>query len=120
MFNNYQYILDDDNVPIPCHDSTVWGEFFANTNRRTVERTQIDSDIVVSTVFLGLDHSFVPNSPPVLFETLVFGGEHDGAMRRYYTWELAEQGHWQLIKELFPGIEKKIPNVWESYFTHKE
>lgn len=36
-------------------------------------------DIYVSTVFLGLDHSFgsFGECKPVLFETMIFGGEHD-------------------------------------------
>lgn len=40
------------------------------------------TDIRVSTVFLGIDHSFAgwgsPDHVPTLFETMVFGGEEDG------------------------------------------
>jgi hypothetical protein len=48
--------------------------------------------VKISTVFLGLDHSF-GGSVPILFETMVFGGEHDGYQERYATWEEAEAGH---------------------------
>jgi hypothetical protein len=47
---------------------------------------------MVSTVFLGIDHNF-GNGPPLLFETMVFGGEYDGYCKRYSTWEEAEGGH---------------------------
>ena len=53
----------------------------------------------VSTVFLGLDHSF-GDTTPILFETLVFGGLKDGYMLRYATWEEAENGHKDVVKEV--------------------
>lgn len=46
----------------------------------------------VSTVFLGLDHSW-GSGPPILFETMIFGGWFDGWQRRYATWDQAETGH---------------------------
>lgn len=49
--------------------------------------------VQTSTVFLGLDHSFVPNGKPVLFETMIFGGKYDQATCRYYTYDEAERGH---------------------------
>lgn len=50
-------------------------------------------EVVVSTVFLPFDHSFDGSSEPVLFETLVFGGIHDGFMQRYCTYDEAVEGH---------------------------
>lgn len=52
--------------------------------------------ITVSTVFLGLDHSF-GEGPPVLFETMVFGGKHNEEQWRYCTWDQAEVGHRQVV-----------------------
>ena len=49
-------------------------------------------DVRVSTVFLGRDHQF-GYGPPLLFETMVFGGEHDDLQERYSTWDEAEAGH---------------------------
>jgi hypothetical protein len=48
--------------------------------------------IQVSTVFLGLNHNF-GNGPPMLFETMIFGGRFDQEQWRYSTWEEAEKGH---------------------------
>ena len=50
------------------------------------------SSRVLSTVFLGIDHSW-DNGPPVLFETMVFGGNHDQYQERCSTWKQAEDMH---------------------------
>jgi hypothetical protein len=39
-----------------------------------------DGNIGISTVFLGLDHRHFGDGPPLLFETMVFGGSRDGTM----------------------------------------
>jgi hypothetical protein len=46
----------------------------------------------VSTVFLGLDHRW-GDGPPLLFETMVFGGPLNGNQERYSTWDAAAEGH---------------------------
>lgn len=48
--------------------------------------------ILVSTVFLGLDMSF-GDGDPLLFETMVFNGPLDNEMDRYSSWVEAEAGH---------------------------
>lgn len=50
----------------------------------------------ISTVFLGSDHQYL-DGPPLLFETMVFGGPMDGEMERYTTLEQAEQGHKAMV-----------------------
>jgi len=55
--------------------------------------------IKVSTVFLGINHGF--DGEPVLFETMVFGGEHDGDQYRWRTWEEAEKGHKKVSKTVW-------------------
>jgi hypothetical protein len=47
----------------------------------------------VSTVFMGIDHNFTRGGPPLLFETMIFGGPEDGFQARYSTWDEAEAGH---------------------------
>ena len=51
------------------------------------------SEVSVSTVFLGWDHSFGQNSEPILFETMVFGGVYNEYQVRYHNYDKAEQGH---------------------------
>jgi len=64
-------------------------------DERRIARTAITPEVYVSTVFLGLDHRYTPEGPPILFETLVFGLSADGdePQERYTTYEAAEAGH---------------------------
>lgn len=91
-------------LPVPCLDMLNWAAWFeANFAKRHVGddllRGAVDDqriEIRVSTVFLGLDHSF-RDGPPMLFETMIFGGPHDGDARRYETWDEAEAGHAEFL-----------------------
>lgn len=60
---------------------------------------EIDEDTRVSTVWLGLDHRF-GEGPPLIFESMVFGGEYDGYARRYSTFEAAKEGHENIVLNL--------------------
>src|SRR5262245_20975461 len=90
-----KYILDDDHQPIACEDLMVWGQWM-ETAHRVVEQTALPQG-KISTVFLGLDHQFT-NGPPLLFETMVFGGPLDGEQNRYSTWDDAVRGHAHMVK----------------------
>lgn len=57
-----------------------------------VARTEFGSDVLVSTVWLGIDHQF-GDGPPLIFETMVFGGHLDGEQDRYSTEREARDGH---------------------------
>ena len=52
----------------------------------------------VSTVFLGLDHNWSAEGPPIVFETLVFGGPLHDEMKRYATLDEAEIGHLEMCR----------------------
>jgi hypothetical protein len=88
------YILDGKTV-VECDDILKWGLWFEKADRRVAE-TEKDG-IRVSTVFLGIDYSF-GEGRPLLFETMIFGGEHDEEQWRYSTWEEAEKGHEEACK----------------------
>ena len=89
------YILDNNNKPVakPVLEASQWLE--DNDNRRIVKRDEI-GDILVSTVFLGLDHAW-DSDIPVLWETMIFGGEHDQYQERYTSYEDALEGHKKAI-----------------------
>ena len=76
--------------PKQVNDVLEWASWLETANR-IVEQTQF-GDVQVSTVFLGLDYSY-GEGPPLLFETMIFGGTNDGYQERYCTWDEAEQGH---------------------------
>jgi hypothetical protein len=55
----------------------------------------------ISTVFLSMDHGLaglIGDGSPVLFETMVFGGEHDEYQERYHTYDEAEEGHKRIVE----------------------
>jgi hypothetical protein len=90
VMNTDKYILDGHKAVVE-KDLMKWAAWFENANR-AVGRTEISKDVSVSTVFLGLDHQF-GEGPPLIFETMVFGGPLDQQEERYSTWEEAEAGH---------------------------
>lgn len=59
----------------------------------------------VSTVWLGLDHSYYHDTKPIIFETMVFGGDHDQECVRYQTEQQAQQGHHTVVENLRHGRE---------------
>jgi len=86
------YILDENRNPISCNDPVVFGRFL-KSKERIVGSNRIDDSVHVSTVFLGLDHNFSGKGLPILWETMVFGGEHDGYCERYSSEKEAKEGH---------------------------
>jgi len=85
----FMYVLEG-HVPRPAWSVHEWTQYM-ETAERHVADTEV-GDARVSTVFLGTAHSF-GYGPPLLFETMIFGGKYDDYQRRYCTWEEAEQGH---------------------------
>ena len=89
------YILDDNGNPVPENDFVTWSDKFDISNR-IIARDEVN-DVLISTVFSGVDHSYVSGSDPVLFETIIFGGEYDGYQARYTTRENALKGHAEAV-----------------------
>ena len=89
-----KYILRDKR-PEQVFDLMEWARAMQNVDRQ-VARTEV-GDVTISTVFLGLDHDFTGFGPPILFETMIFGGEHDQYQDRYSSWSEAEAGHLRAV-----------------------
>ena len=97
-----KYILggDDGRTPIPVDDVLEWARWL-ETARRVVARAEI-GPFWVSTVFIGLNQSFLQEYPPLLFETMVFqapGGE-SREMARCSTWDEAVEQHERIVARL--------------------
>lgn len=95
------YVLDDTGNPVVEDDLLKWCMWF-ETNETSVAY-QIIGDIIVSTVFLGINHQF-SDGPPILFETMIFGGPHDQYQERYTTREEALLGHEDALKLVRSGL----------------
>ena len=85
------YIYDDNGKPVGQVDLFKWVQWLSPEKRKVVHDT-LKSGVKVSTVFLGLDHSF-GRGVPLLWETMIFGGEHDQYQERYTSLEDAKKGH---------------------------
>lgn len=91
-----RYVLNADHSIEKMDDLVEWAKRFEMDNRVVAFDTVVvegnPKPVEVSTVFLGLDHSF-GHGPPLLFETMVFGGKLDQEMARYATYADAQRGH---------------------------
>lgn len=100
-----------------------WAILFEDFGYRRVAETEV-GPYWVSTVWLGLDHRFGGDGPPIIFETMVFSSElsykparefehhgkthvipayeyhSDHEQRRYTTEEKALEGHERLCEEV--------------------
>lgn len=72
-------------------------------------RVALDSvgGVEVSTVWLGIDHRFGAG-PPLIFETMVFGGEYDEHCWRYSTREQATSGHLTVRDAVAAGRDPEV------------
>ncbi len=94
-----RYILDENRKPVAESDLMKWVRWFEKDSNRRVALTKI-GEVEVSTIFLGLDYQF-GDGTPILWETMVFGGEHDGDQDRCSgTWEDAEYMHAKMVKSI--------------------
>jgi hypothetical protein len=95
--------------PVRIYDLLEFAVWFETANR-VVAQTRI-GNLFVSTVFLGIDHNYHLEGPPILFETMVFwsGETHrefpkDLYQARFATWSGAERHHKRLVKKLLAEV----------------
>lgn len=79
-------------------DPETWATFLEK--HRVVKQESV-GEYWVSTIFLGLDHSFLGDEP-LIFESMIFGDglPLDQEMRRYGTYEEALEGHEEICRRL--------------------
>ena len=87
------YILFGQEI-IPC-DVFTWMRWHQITDH-VICRDRI-GDVLVSTIFFGLNRRSDPNSPQLIFETMVFGGAFGEYRECYETYSEAEAGHQRVI-----------------------
>lgn len=78
-------------IPVPCGRD----EGFADIEALSVAHETVGT-AEVSTVFLGLDQN-LGYGPPMLFESMVFGGALDREQDCCSTWEQAEEMHRKMV-----------------------
>lgn len=130
-------------VPIPVADALTWGRWLEKareTGELIVAQTDLDPELKVSTVFLGIDYSFSlsPEAPPILFETMVFGEEKTGRYTRpngtertyqyrepleqwrYSTWAEAQAGHEDFVTRMQAKLDAAHGDVTALLSTIRE
>lgn len=88
MEEGFYRLAADGETPVPCDVDT-----FGRMDRRVANDTVAGQ--LVSTVFLGINHRFGGEmaGPPILWETMIFGGPLDGTQERYTSHAAALAGH---------------------------
>lgn len=81
-----------------------WGAKFEDKEYQHVARWE-DGDLSVSTVWLGIDHGWRAGGPPIIFETMIFGGEHNQERTRYVTEAEAIEGHNRTVADVQAGCQ---------------
>jgi hypothetical protein len=84
--------------PVMAKSTKAYIYWSQNSRYKAVAQENIN-DIYVSTTFLGLDHGY-GSQYPVLWETMIFGGEHDQYQERYISLEAAQRGHKRAVEML--------------------
>ena len=81
-------------------------------------RTIIGEDVEVSTVWLGIDYSF-GDGPPLIWETMVFGGRCSDWQWRYPTRQTALDDHERIVRTLRAGEDLDDPaDDFEAEMQH--
>ena len=100
MKPKYYTLAEDGKTPIPTNDLDEFADLYERGNERRVVGRNSRDGIVVSTVFLVLDHQFEDDGPPLLWETMVFGLEGDDEVQeRYSSYEDAVAGHQRHVEQ---------------------
>lgn len=93
------YKLDGNGNHIAC-DAVEWARWFKDEDARVIARNHVWDDVLVSTIFLGIDHRFGVGDA-VLYETMIFdqsgGRSHELYQERYSTRQEALEGHRKAI-----------------------
>jgi hypothetical protein len=91
----FTYVLVD-RKPVNCSNDDAWFMWFADWDNRLVAQTVV-RPALISTVFGGIDRSYGRSPQPLVFETHIFGGEHDGWEEFSSSWEEAELVHAEAV-----------------------
>lgn len=99
-------------------DSESAYRLFEDWDYKRVDSTDV-GPYWVSTVWLGLDHRFTGDGPPLIFETMVFlkGQRDDPEDRgladidvvRYSSLEQAQEGHQAMVLLVRATLDEEVP-----------
>lgn len=93
------YILDDAGGAVSVSDVLQWARWYEESDNRIVAQDTV-AGMLVSTVFLAIDHRFAGEGPPILWETMVFpqGTADEVYCERYASRSEALAGHVRAVE----------------------
>lgn len=101
-------------------NTLVWARKFEMPGRKIVKQNYLfKGHVLVSTIWMGLDHSFTQVGAPLIFETMVFYKWKSGSLAnesdqlRWTTESQARLGHKEAVKEW------SKPWRWVQFFAHQ-
>lgn len=108
-----KYFILEGHKPVRVLTVLEWARWFEDTPlcARLIAKTyrgQPPNLIEISTVFLGIDLEWNPGRAPLVFETMVFGGLHDGYHERSATWSEAEHEHEVAVSVVDEAIAHQV------------
>lgn len=98
-----KYILDENGDPKPA-SLMQWAKWYETNQKGRIVAQEHVGDVFISTVFLALNHNW-GDGPPILWETMIFGGINDEYQMRYSSKEAAIDGHYNAVKAVKEGIK---------------
>lgn len=107
------YVLDFENHVTEVKDVASWG-LFMESDAKVIGYTEITSECCVSTVFIGIDHRIYGRGPPMLFETMIFGGPLDEYQWRYASYDDAVTGHKMAVTNARNAIGQNVTEPTED------
>jgi hypothetical protein len=103
------YLLDENKKPYQVSLIEAL-ELYKHPEMKVTKQDNFDG-VRVSTVFLGMDHGWgdrnSPDYQPILWETMVFGGEYDDYQERYTSHEEALEGHQKMVELVKQSLQTK-------------
>jgi hypothetical protein len=95
----------------------AWVELQADP-ARIIAQTVVSTDVHVSTIWTGLDAAyhrvFSPESPPLVYETMVFVDFKGTREKHWPTREAALAGHDRIVAEMKAEMEQTLPERPET------
>jgi hypothetical protein len=91
--SDYPLYYDREGRPVSMRE---WADTMGTGRDRHVALDYV-GEVKVSTVWMGIDHNWSGTGPPLIFETMIFGGSHDEECWRYSTEAAALAGHDQAL-----------------------
>ncbi len=101
-----------DKLGKPIKDYNEIEQKLRDQNYKTIKKETLKNGIVISTAWLGLDHSWGITKKPLIFETMVFQFKNNLDYldcERYATETEALDGHQKMVRKWKKKLKKYKP-----------